>query len=557
MRSAHDTGEGGARKRARRVGRRRGLVAAALVVAVQACTLGWALPSFCDPSPDAPWPLRSLLSVERWPAGELPRDKYPEGWYLVAGSFQHVAARLFLSADERAAIVRLRDELVAAQREHLGDPAFDPTRLALERSAGLEPALGRLVLAGRIATLLTSLLLGLAASEIACHVAGPRFGWIAAAAIGLMPATVHYAATLNTDVPALAWCALAWALAVNGARVPAAAASRRAWALFLGSGAAMGLCAATKDPLVGALPGVALLALARREGTLPRLPRIVALALGSAATFALTSGVLRWSTAWAQHVELVLGDASKTYRVFPATLRGALALLKETGDRALVAGGFVGAAGILLLLVTCALRRRWRPLALLAPAATYVALFLLPIGYVYPRFTLPILLCGAIALAWSLAHLAGAPGRRRRVWLGGIVALWGLGEASGVIDAKWSDPRPRAGEELARRRAPGDEVWICAEPLFYVAAPPIAPPRRILSLREAAAAIKRGEARPRFLWLAVGPREPFGEPDGLGQAAERLGMELVGRFASESTAPLVSDPDGLLLPVVGLFETPR
>ncbi len=491
-----------------------------------------------------------MLSVEQWPTGELPWDKYPEAWHLVAGSFEHAAARLLLTADERRAIDQLRDELLAAQRASAKDPPFDPTRLLLEKSAGLERALDRLVAAGRIATLLFAFLLCLAASELASAWSSPRFGWIAGLSIGLAPATAHYAATLNTDVPALAWLALAWALAANGAH-------GRRRATFLACGAAMGLAAATKDPIAAALPGVLWSALARRrDDAIPRGVRLAAIAAGAATTYVATSGLLNgWGATWRDHVAQLFGAGSEPFREFPTTLAGALGLLRATGDRLLAAGGLVGTGGLLLLLVTVALRRRWRALALLLPALCYVALFLLPIGYVYPRFTLPLCLSGAVAMAWSLAHLAGPGGRARRVWIGGLVALWSLGEASGVVWAKRSDARPKALAALTARRAPPDEVWVCAEPWFHAIFPPIAPPRRFLTLREVALALKRGEARPRFLWLAVDRREPFGAQEGLEKIAQQIGMRLVGRFETETSSPLVADRNGLLLPTVALFES--
>jgi len=549
MRRAHDTGEASARERARRVGRRRGLAAAAVACAVQVAALQWGLPAAVDPSPDAPWPLRSMLSLERWPAGELPADKYPEAWHLVAGAVERVAAQIVLDEAQREAISRLRDRLAEEQRVHAGAPGHEPARALLELDAGLVRALGRLVLAGRLATLALAFLLSLAATEVAIARVSPRFGWIAGLTLGLMPATVHYAATLNADVPALAWCALAWALAVNGARGGAVAP-------FLACGAAMGLAAATKDQAAAVLPGVLVFALELRRGDpMTRGRRLRWIAAGAAAAYLLTSGILHWPT-WRDHVRFVFGEGSQPYRQFPFTAGGVAGLLRATGDRFLAAGGLVGGAGILLLPATAALRARARPLRLLLPAAGCVALFIVPAGYVYPRFTLPVALSAAVALAWSLAHVAGAPGgRARRIWLGGLVAVWSLGEASGVIEAKRDDVRPDAVGMLAARRAPGDLAWVCAQPWFFAPFPPIPPPLRVLTLAEIGAALERGEPRPRFLWLAVDPRAPLAARQALeALGRERLGMRLVERFDSAPRAPLAREPDGLLLPTVALFE---
>jgi hypothetical protein len=543
----YTAGRRNARRRALGVGRVRGSLAALAACCVQAAAFSWGLPFPCDASPDALWPLRSMLSVERWPSGELSPDKYPEAFHLLAGGFEHAAALLLLDAEERAQIRELRERLEELLRARRADPEFDVQRELNERGAALVPALSRLVAAGRAATLLLSFLLGFAAAEVANACAGPRFGWIAALSLGLMPATVHYGATLNVDVPALAWCAAAWALAVKAARGAAALP-------FLACGAAMGLAAATKDPAVAVLPGVLCFALRRLRGDpMPRLRRLPWIAAGAAAGYALTSGLLSFPT-WREHVRFILGAGSQPYREFPLTAGGVLGLLKSAGDRFLAAGGLVGGAGVVLLLVTAGTTWRLRALRLLLPAASYALLFLVPAGYVYPRFTLPLCLCGAVALAWALAHVpGGGMARRQRAWLGGLVALGSAGEASGVIDAKWSDVRPPSVEALAGVRAPGDVVWVCAEPAFFSPFPPIDPPVRHLSLHEVGRAMKQAQERPSFLWLAVDPHLPIAGPAALEATATRLGLKLLHRFETSARPPLARDRNGLLLPTVALF----
>lgn len=553
MAAAHDTAGDGAAVRAWRAGRRRTWLA--LLLATLAPWLGfdWGKPGLLDPSPDAPWPIRSLLAAEAWPAGELPHDKYPEGWHLLAGAAEQLACAAWLTDAEAAQLAQLRERIAAAVAARHGDATFDPSALLQAEGAGFEVGAWKLVVAGRLLALLMVVLLAAAAGELAMAAAGPRFGWVGALAIALQPAVVHYGATLNTDVPALAWSALAWALLVAG-RVPPGALR------VVAAGAALGLAAATKDQYAAMAPGIALFAWRRGAGAASgRLARAGLLLLGGAAAYALTSGVLHHApgraigSTWRDHVAHLFGDGSQPFRIHDLSPRGVLGLLDDTFERLVAAAGVAGVAGLGLLVVQVVARRRWRALAWLLPGLGYLALFLAPAGYVYPRFTLPLGLCGAIGLAFALGHARGVRGAQRVV-IAALALVYLGAEASQVVTSKWSDPRPASVAALAARRAPGDEVWLCSEPWLYAPFPPVAAPTRVRELREMAAAVRDGEAPPRWLWFATERRNALVTPDAIASIEKRLRVRLVERFDPAPTGNLANDPDGLLLPVVLLFE---
>ncbi len=546
MAAAHDTTIEGARKHAWSAGRRR--VWLALIVATVAPWLGWGWgnPSLVDPSPDAPWPLRSLLAAEAWPIGELPPDKYPEGWHLVLGAAEQIARATWLSDAEEAQLAQLRERVSAAVTQHRGDSTFDPSIVLFREGAGFEAGAWKLVQAGRIAALLMVLLLAAATAELAMAAAGPRFGWIGALAIALQPAVVHYGVTLNTDVPALAWSALAWALLVAG-RVPPG------FARVVLSGAALGLAAATKDQYAAMAPGIAWFAWRSGRGCVAsRTARFGALALGGALAYLAFSGILVPSQ-WRAHVAHLFGAGSQPFRIHDLSPSGLLGLLDDTFERLLAAAGVAGVAGGGLLLVEAAVRRRPRALCWLAPGLTYLIGFLAPAGYVYPRFTLPLGLCGAVALVWAIAHARGVRSRQR-VGIAVLALAFLAAEASQVVTSKWSDPRPASVADLAQRRAPGDEVWVCSEPWLYAPFPPIAPPLQVRDLREMGAAVRDGAAPPRWLWFATEQRSAMAQPDAIAAIEKRLHLRVVARYEPQPSGRLAQDVAGLLLPIVVLFE---
>ncbi|MBM4016097.1 MAG: hypothetical protein FJ293_14190 [Planctomycetes bacterium] len=564
MNAAHDTGNGTAAIRAWRAGRLRNAAAIALVVLLLPRFLwSWGATSAFDPSPDAPWPARSLLAVEAWPAADLPYDKYPEGWHLVAGMAEHLARAFWLTAAESAHVDAARQQLASEVAAHAGRTDFDPSSRFVTLAAGHETAHWKLVIAGRCATLVLLVLLLAAAGELALAAAGPRFGWVGVVALAAQPAIVHYGTTLNTDVPALAWSALSWALLVAGRTPPDA---RR----VVLAGMALGLAAATKDQFAAMAPGIAWFAWRRGAGRAAgRLPRLGWLALGGALAYVAASGwinggggVLPGRT-FRDHVAHLFGAGSQPFREHTLSPSGLLGLLDDTGERLLTAAGVIATAGLFLLPLFVVLRRRWRALAWLLPALTYFALFLAPAGYVYPRFTLPLCLSAAIGLAWGLAHAQGAR-TRQRVVVAALALAFAAAEASQVVDARRADVRPAAVAALAERRAQAaatlpagaapELCWVASEPWLHAPFPPIAAPARYATLAELGAAVKRGEPVARWLWLAVDPHGAIGDPGWIATIEKKLRMKLAVAFDPAPRGRLANDPAGILLPKVFLFE---
>ncbi|MSR46393.1 MAG: hypothetical protein EXS13_04925 [Planctomycetes bacterium] len=549
MALAHDTDGTGAAKRAWRAGRLRvGFVAALIAIVLPSLLWSWGAASPFDPSPDAPWPIRSLLSTEAWPSDPLPWDKYPEGWHLIAGGAEQLARAFWLTEAEAAHVDAVRVQLQELVAAHSGDATFDPSVAFVTLAAGHESAHWKLVIAGRCATLALLVVLLLAAGELAMAAAGPRFGWVGALAVGLQPAIVHYGTTLNTDVPALSFCALAWALLVFERRAP------NAWRVAL-AGAALGLAAATKDQYAAMAPGVALFALRRGAGRAEgRLARAGWLVLGGAIAYIATSGVLHGAT-WRDHVKHLFGAGSEQFRVHDLSPSGVLGLLDDSGEALLTAAGVIGTAGAVLLCLFALLRRRWRALAWLLPAATYTAGFLAPAGYVYPRFTLPLALCAAIGLAWGMAHAQGAR-TRQRVVIAALALVFAASEASQVVFARQGDPRPASVAALAARRAPGELTWVASYPWLFAPFPPIDGPIRCGTMNEFVAAVRAGEPCARWLWFAAERNSDIAQPDWIAGLEKKLKLKMkaVATFDSAPLGRLANDPAGLLLPRVVLFE---
>lgn len=553
MGPANDRKGGAAIQRARRAGLLRALAATIAVVTLQAAALDWGQPAPYDLSPDSLWPMASRTVLHAWPFGARPADKYPEGGHLVAGLFEEVAARTLLDGGGTEQFA----EVERCVRARSAMPGFQPARALLDCGSDATAVLAPINRAGRIATLLQSAVLAFSAAAAAGALVGPRLAWSAALFTGLLPGVVHYGATLNVDVPALAWAAASLALVLVARR-------RGGSGRVAVAGAAAGLAVATKDPLAALLPGVLLPLLLRAPPGSTRRGALLRFAGAAAVVYALTSGLLVPSV-WRAHLAFAFGAGSQPYRQFALTPGGLLGLGRATADALLAAGSLVGIGGLLALPVVALVQRRSRTirsalLLTLAPALLYFALFLVPIGYVYPRFTLPIGFCGAVALAIALARAPGWPRKNLRVIGVVAIALATGGDALGVVRAKRNDPRAACVEELARRRSGGEEVWIVPDPWFLAPAPPIAAPRRFVALTELKAALAAADQKPRWLWLALPPDSAFAQRDesgsfsALARGTDELGYRIAAAFAPPTDVPLASAGNGLILPLAVLLE---
>lgn len=215
----------------------------------------------------------------------------------------------------------------------------------------------------------------------------------------LSPVTLYYAKNANLDIPSVFWLAAALLAYVRILQED----RPRDYAL-LGLFAALAVC--TKDqvyPFFLVMPIPVILK------AWPAPDRWRKLGLATAASvlpFVLIHNILFRPGDFWRHVQTIIGPASQPWQECAHGPVGQLRLLVETLLRLMDAWTL---PGVLLagLGVAVALReskepaRRW----LLAPAAAYYVAFIAVIGYVYPRFMLPMMIV--------LAPFAG----RAVVWL--------------------------------------------------------------------------------------------------------------------------------------------
>ena len=253
-----------------------------------------------------------------------------------------------------------------------------------------------------------------------------RTGLAAALLFLLAPVMLYYAKNANLDIPCLFWLALALFFYIRILQE-----NRRRDYLWLGLAAALAVC--TKDQAYGfiLLMPVVLLFQLRARLKLPLrqfLPRALHFAwpaaLGFAVPFAAIHNILFDPAGFRRHLGVVIGPGSEGWRQFSRGPIGQLRLLVETGLRLSDAWTLAGLALAILGLVIAFREtgeRRTR-LATLVPVLSYHLSFLAVIGYVYPRFVLPMLLV--------LALFAGR----------GAVSLWrggGLGRIAVVALVAW------------------------------------------------------------------------------------------------------------------------
>jgi hypothetical protein len=248
----------------------------------------------------------------------------------------------------------------------------------------------------------------LAVYAAGAHTFGRRAGMFAAAMFALVTPFVYYAKTANLDVPYLFWFAVSLVFYL---RVLQQMALRD----FVGLAACATLAVCTKDQAYGLflLMPVAIVERLwrahRQEGR--RFPLIDALfdrRLLSAAAVALVlfiaihNLVFNWS-GFTDHVQLITGPASETYRDFEPSLAGRWSLFQLSVHIVVMAWGWpmclVSVAGLVLALGTPAHRRVALWLAL--PVVSYYAGFIDVVLYNYDRFMLPV--CLVLSLFGGLA----------------------------------------------------------------------------------------------------------------------------------------------------------
>jgi 4-amino-4-deoxy-L-arabinose transferase-like glycosyltransferase len=233
----------------------------------------------------------------------------------------------------------------------------------------------------------------------------------------LSPVTLYYAKNANLDMPSVFWLAASLLVYVRLLQED----RPRDYAL-LGLLAALAVC--TKDqvyPFYLVMPVPVVL----KAWPAPDRWRKLGLATAAAAVpFLLIHNILFRPGDFALHVQTIVGPASQPWQECARGPAGQARLLLETLLRLMDAwtlpGALLAAGGVAVALrESKASALRW----FLAPAAAYHLAFIAVIGYVYPRFMLPVMVV--------LAPFAGR----------GIVGLWqwrpNWGKAAAVAVLAW------------------------------------------------------------------------------------------------------------------------
>lgn len=363
------------------------LMAAALVLCVYG--LMWGLPNLYDFAQDSVVPLGNLAQVGAG-FGEVTAHRYPPFHFILL----------------QVCFLPLRGLLRISS---LGEnPKVASTLFILTaRLVSVAMALGTLPIIRAIGRRLWD----------------ERTGWAAALLFILSPAALYYAKNANLDIPYLFWLALALFFYVRILQE-----GRRRDYLWLGLTAALAVC--TKDQAYGFVLAMPLVLLFHLRGKPQALRPAVLAALAFAVPFALIHNIFFDPGEFWRHVQVVIGPGSQGWRQFTRGPLGQLRLLTETVLRAADAWTLAGLALVVLGLVAAfrGIEGRRTRLAALAPILTYHLSFLAVVGYVNPRYALPMLLAlapfaghGAVSL-W----LKGALGKATALALVAWIALAGL-----------------------------------------------------------------------------------------------------------------------------------
>jgi hypothetical protein len=272
---------------------------------------------------------------------------------------------------------------------------------------------------------------------------------------------VYYARTSNVDLQYLFWL---W-LGMHLAERPAPTLRQLAGASVA---AAFAVCSKEQAaPIAVVILALAAWRASRLDAGAGRAGAVAWVGLAGAAAYAL-AWQLPWNLAgWRAHHDFIL-HVARYDRDYPATLRGFAALAAHGLAELPVVLGWLTIAGIGW---AAALRVRPEGLGSRALAlALYLVGFVGAVGYVYPRFLLPLVLIAfpLAARGWSAAWAAFP---ERRAALG--VAVAGLALLGGPnLDALMlGDPRYAAGRWLDSHLPAGATVEVAGNPRFQARPP--------------------------------------------------------------------------------------
>ena len=305
---------------------------------------------------------------------------------------------------------------------------------------------------------------------------GRRAGVWAAAMFACVTPFVYYAKTANLDVPYLFWFALSMVFYL---RVLHAVTLRDATAFA--ACAMLAIC--TKDQAYGLylLMPCAIVEAAWRANRRAAMahplrravfdPRLWTAAAVGVAVFVAIHNIIFNLHGFEDHVRLITGPASETYRAFDPDVLGRLALFRLTLTIVRVAWGWpmvlASLAGVVMAVVTP--RHRRVALWLLLPAISYYLAFINVVLYNYDRFMLPVCLLlslfGGLALdRWLSARL---PARRWRVAGAGAVLAYSMLYAATVDLAMLRDSRYTVEQWLVQHAGAGTTVGYVFPPQYY------------------------------------------------------------------------------------------
>jgi Dolichyl-phosphate-mannose-protein mannosyltransferase len=224
-----------------------------------------------------------------------------------------------------------------------------------------------------------------------------RAALLAGIAMMTVPPFVYYGKTANVDVPYVFWFLVSMVCFLRAAESHEA---RAYFGLTIAAACAIG----TKDQayaLYPLLPIPLWIGYLQRSRAAPepdpwwrvlrRWPMIPAAVTGVVALAMINNLAFNWAGA-VERFHLLVGPASQPYREFPGTVAGQMRMLVLGARHLRWAFGWPGLAALVAGLVAALTDRSRRALAvaLLVPAASYWIFFVMPLGYHYDRFLLPV-----------------------------------------------------------------------------------------------------------------------------------------------------------------------
>jgi len=326
-----------------------------------------------------------------------------------------------------------------------------------------DASMAALIIAARV----VSLLLAIPAAWTLVRAAFPPESgvlrrWIVPVLLIGSPVFVYYARTTNVDMHYFAWLALGFLLVQRRESGPAGLA---------GAGACAVVAVCSKEqaaPFAAVILATAFFRALFWESR-PRVQAIAGLALASAGAYAASWMLPLNLAGWRRHHDFIF-HVAKYDRAYPLTIEG----FRDLGGRLLeltpVALGWPAILGLTFALV---FRASWRGLGPRAIACgIYLLGFIGPIGYVYPRFLLPLLLL-VIPLAargWNEAFERVPAGSVSRLAFAAILLVFTLTGGPNLTVVQLTDAR-YAVQHWLKTLPPGATVEVAGNARFQARMP--------------------------------------------------------------------------------------